>query len=136
MSTKEKPPPPSVPKLVKLDKAFKLAEQWVNGMAGNLEEEPTEVDLEGRPPGLGLGAKVPPKCKAALSNDPVARKLHAKLNTKKRKSSGTEDFTPSSAKVSGDDGDDDDEEESRTNAFTKKRAVPLTIALQSKKRFK
>ncbi|GAB4836040.1 hypothetical protein Ancab_000957 [Ancistrocladus abbreviatus] len=139
MSTKEQPPP-SLPKLVKLDKALKLAEQWVSNMSGNLEEESTEMELEGLPARLGLGAKISVKSKPVHTNDHVGRKLLAKLDSRKRKATGAEESTPSAnasgspfAAAYGDDNDDDDSE-SRTNAFSRKRAVPLTTTLPMKKK--
>ncbi|KAH1249722.1 hypothetical protein GmHk_05G013022 [Glycine max] len=62
------------------------AELWVNNMS-NADNVRTNVDLKGRPFGLGLGAKVSLQSKFVLSNDPVERKLHAKLNAEKRKNS-------------------------------------------------
>ncbi|GKU88127.1 hypothetical protein SLEP1_g2428 [Rubroshorea leprosula] len=66
--------------IVKLDKALKLAEQWVNNMSGSVEDELVEVEPEGRPLKLGLGAKVSRQSKVGPSNDPVERKLYAKLD--------------------------------------------------------
>ncbi|KAL5058744.1 hypothetical protein RYX36_030348 [Vicia faba] len=75
----------AAPPIVKLNKAFKLVEVWVNSMSGSADVETINVDMEGRPHRLGVGAKVPPQSKVGLSNDPVERKLHVKLDVDKRK---------------------------------------------------
>uniref|UniRef100_A0A5B7BQJ1 Uncharacterized protein n=1 Tax=Davidia involucrata TaxID=16924 RepID=A0A5B7BQJ1_DAVIN len=137
MSKGESPKKTSLPKLVKLDKAFKLAQQWVNNMSKFNEDESTEVELEGRPPRLGLGATVPRQSKVGSSNDPVERKLHAKLDIGKRKAAkSTEESTPSARDVCDDKDDSEEDLDSRTNAFAKKRVVPLTSSLQAKKKKK
>ncbi|GAB4855373.1 hypothetical protein Ancab_023996 [Ancistrocladus abbreviatus] len=119
--TKKEQPPPSLPKLVKLDNALKLAEQWVNNMSRSFEEESAEVEIEGRPARLGLGAKELAKSKRGDTNDPVERKLHAKLDPRKRKAMGAE---ASIASLNAFSDDDDHDLESRTNVFSKKRAFP------------
>ncbi|KAL2962901.1 hypothetical protein AAZX31_17G170200 [Glycine max] len=69
------------PQIIKLGKALKL----VNNMSKDANDDRTNVDLEGHPSGLGLGAKVSRQSKFVPSNDPVERKLYAKLNAEKRK---------------------------------------------------
>lgn len=127
--------PKASPKVVKLDKALKLAEAWVSCMSGSTTGEPSELEFEGRPSGLGLGAKVAPNAKPVATTDPVERKLLGKLNAIKRQSSknlekidAAEDGEPSE--------EDDDEPESRAKAFVKKRAMPLAASLKSIKRRK
>ncbi|XVE84720.1 hypothetical protein DITRI_Ditri17bG0036100 [Diplodiscus trichospermus] len=121
------------PKIVTLNKALKLAEQCVSKMSGAAEDEALEVEPEGRPSGLGLGAKVPHQPKVVLSNDPVERKLCAKLGVGKRKASKNRESTTSSGRDRVDEDSDDEDLESRSSAFAKKRAVPLTSKLQAKK---
>ncbi|XVF37966.1 hypothetical protein REPUB_Repub20aG0056900 [Reevesia pubescens] len=131
----ETPKKSGPPKIVTLNNALKLAEQFVSKMSGSAEDEAVEVEAEGRPERLGLGAKVPRQSKVGPSNDPVDRKLYAKLNAgKKQASKNRESTTPSGR--DGEDEDDDDELESRSSAFSKKRAVPLTSQLQEKKKQK
>ncbi|KAJ0113481.1 hypothetical protein Patl1_00453 [Pistacia atlantica] len=112
------------PQIFKSDEALKLAEQWVNNMTKVEEDEPTKVESEGRPSRLGLGAKVSLKSKFQPSNDPVERKLHARLDARKRKAAKNAEESLLSAKDRHDDDDDDEDDlESRTSAFEKKRAV-------------
>ncbi|KAF8365124.1 hypothetical protein HHK36_032867 [Tetracentron sinense] len=92
MSTEE--PKACPPKLVKLEKALKLAELWVNNMSGSMTEESTEVEFEGRPSRLGLGAKVMRQSKLAASTDPVERKLRAKLDAEKRRAAKSLEESP------------------------------------------
>ena len=135
------------------------AEQWVNNMTKSTEEEPAVVELEGRPARsvyvfmaifvqikavcliityisyrLGLGATVPRQSKVGPLNDPVERKLYAKLQVEKRKAAKNKKKSKSSARERYDVKDDEDENESRTNLFSKKRLVPLTSSLQAKKK--
>ena len=143
------------------------AEQWVNNMTKSTEEEPAVVELEGRPARsvyvfmalfvqiravcliityisyrLGLGATVPRQSKVGPLNDPVERKLYAKLDVGKRKAAkNKEESSPSArerhdVKHDEDEDEDEDEIESRTNLFVKKRVVPLTSSLQAKKKKK
>ncbi|XP_034689996.1 uncharacterized protein LOC117917737 [Vitis riparia] len=131
-------PPKTCPsQLVVLNKAFKLAEQWVKNMSTPLEDEPTEVKLEARPSRLGLGAKVSRQSKIGPSNDPIERKLYAKLDAGKRKSSKSSKESTLSARNGSDNSDDSDEDlESRTKSFSKKRVVPPTSSLQRNKKSK
>ncbi|XP_072975973.1 uncharacterized protein [Typha angustifolia] len=123
------------PKVVKLDKALKLAEAWVNNMSGSTANEPSDKEIEGRPSRLGLGARVTPNAKFAPSTDPVERKLLAKVNAKKRQSSPDLGKT-SGTKENDSSNDEADEPESRTSAFVKKKVVPLSTSFPSVKRRK
>lgn len=140
MRMEESAKKPSRPQLVKLDKALKLAENWVNNMTKSTEEESGEVELEGRPLRLGLGATVPRQSRVGPLNDPVDRRLHAKLEAGKRKASQRMEEESSPSVRGGhnvkDDEDDDDDLDSRTNLFAKKRVMPLTSSLQAKKKQK
>ncbi|KDP38839.1 hypothetical protein JCGZ_04996 [Jatropha curcas] len=128
------------PQIVRLDKALKLAEQWVNNMSNSVEDEKKEVEPEGRPNRLGLGAKVAREFRVGPLNDPVERKLHAKLEAGKRKAAKSiEESLPTKneGRNSNDNDDDSDGElESRNSAFAKKRAGPPTPSLQLKKKQK
>ncbi|KAF5464269.1 hypothetical protein F2P56_014358 [Juglans regia] len=127
-----------LPLIVKLDKGLKLAEQWINTMTKVAEDEPTEVELEARPYRLGLGAKVSRQSKVGPSNDPLERKLYAKLNNGKRKASKSAKECMLSARDGGDDDYDAEENlDSRTTAFDKKRAgASKTAFLQANKKQK
>ncbi|GFZ21028.1 hypothetical protein Acr_29g0001900 [Actinidia rufa] len=112
-------------------------------MTKSTEEEPAVVELEGRPARLGLGATVPRQPKVGPLNDPVERKLYAKLDVGKRKAAKNKEESSPSARERHDVKDDEDDEnededknESRTNLFVKKRVVPLTSSLQAKKKKK
>ncbi|XP_028779829.1 uncharacterized protein LOC114750340 isoform X2 [Neltuma alba] len=122
----------SLPRIVKLDKALKLAEVWVNNMSKVEDDEPTDAGKEGRPPRLGLGAKVVRQSKVVPSDDPVERKLYAKLDARKRKAA--EDSRSSQRDV--EDEDDNADEDSRSSSFMKKAAPrPLpSMILGNKKR--
>ncbi|XWS09175.1 hypothetical protein CRYUN_Cryun40dG0063600 [Craigia yunnanensis] len=130
----EKPKKSGPPKIVTLNNALKLAEQWVSKMSASAEDEAVEVEPEGRQSGLGLGAKVPRQSKVGLSNDPVERKLYAKLDTGKRKASKNRESTTPSDRDRIDDEDED--LESRSSAFSRKKKIPLTSQLQAKKKQK
>ncbi|KAJ9158915.1 hypothetical protein P3X46_024458 [Hevea brasiliensis] len=137
--SKETQKKPGAHQIVRLDKALKLAEQWVNNMSKGIEDETTEVEPEGRPDRLGLGAKVLLQSKVRPLNDPVERKLHAKLEAGKRKATKSIEESLPSTRGGGNDNDDEDSDgdlESRTSAFTKKRAGPPTSSLQLKKKHK
>lgn len=136
MGTKEEPTQPP-PKLVKLNNALKLAEQWVESMSGDAEKEAEEpeMDIEGRPARLGLGAKAPPKSQFRLSNDPVERRLQKKLSVGRRKTAADEVSTPSARNEIDEDGEDDENLDSRTKAFlAKKRFAPQTPMEHAKKK--
>lgn len=137
MSTKdEAPKKASRPQLIKLNTGFKLAEQWVKNMSKPSNDESTKVVLKARPPRLGIGAAVPRQHQVVPSNDPVERKLRAKLDAGKRKVGKNAEESAPSARDASVDEDSDEELESRTKAFTKKRAVSLSPSLQSKKKKK
>lgn len=81
---------------------------------------------------LGLGAKVSRQSNVGLSDDPVERKLGAKLGAEKRKAAY---IARESAAIASDtlDDDEDNEDESRTGAFTKRKAaVPVTSSILGK----
>ncbi|KAG8391836.1 hypothetical protein BUALT_Bualt01G0228400 [Buddleja alternifolia] len=124
------------PQLVKLEKALKLAEQWVNNMSTtSVNQKSFIVDLEGRPSRLGIGATVPRESKVELSNDPVQRKLLAKLHADKRKTiKRDEEAAPSAKDGSVDEDSEEEESESKTRAFSKKRPMNLTSPLHAKKK--
>ncbi|XP_073045590.1 uncharacterized protein [Primulina eburnea] len=125
----------SEPKLVKLDRSFKLAEQWVNNMsASSANDKFSAVELEGRPARLGIGATVPRESKLMLSNDPVERKLLAKLNANKRKVIERVDSGPSIRNRDVDEESEEDESESKTKIFGKKRPVSLTSTVMAKRK--
>ncbi|KAJ4841227.1 hypothetical protein Tsubulata_049563, partial [Turnera subulata] len=99
----QKPKTRSTPQILVLDKAYKLAEQWVNNMSKGVEDDPKTVETEGRPARLGLGAKVVKQSEVRHSNDPIERKLHAKLQAGKNKvARSTEDTNPSARDVQND----------------------------------
>ncbi|XVF65268.1 hypothetical protein PTKIN_Ptkin09bG0233800 [Pterospermum kingtungense] len=112
------------------------AEQWVSKMSGSAEDETVEVEPEGRQSGLGLGAKVPRQSKVGPSNDPVERRLYAKLEAGKRKASKNRELTTPSDRDGVDDSGDDEDLESRSSAFSKKKAAPPTSQLHAKKKQK
>uniref|UniRef100_A0A2P2JX31 Uncharacterized protein n=1 Tax=Rhizophora mucronata TaxID=61149 RepID=A0A2P2JX31_RHIMU len=126
-----------LPQIVRIDKALKLAEHWVNNMSKSIEDEAAQMEAVGRPERLGLGAKVVRQSKVGPLNDPVERKLHAKLESQKRKAAKKNEESISLARDGNDDSDDnsDNELESRTSAFAKKRGPP-TPFLQVKKKKK
>lgn len=128
------------PQIFKLDKALKLAEQWVDNMTKAAEDERTGVEPEARPSRLGLGAKVSRQSKIGPSNDPVERKLQVRLNAGKRNAAkNAEESTPSTRDGHGDNDEDEDEDEdseSRTSTFAKKRPAPPTSSLQALKKQK
>ncbi|XP_060218610.1 uncharacterized protein LOC132645575 [Lycium barbarum] len=137
MSLEEPSKKASRPQLVVLNRAFKLAEQWVSSMGDTSDDvKPNEVILESRPPRLGIGAAVPRQSQTVLSNDPAERRLRAKLDAEKRrklKSSEASTVSANDGKV--DEESDEEESESKTKAFTKKRpAAALPLSLQAKKK--
>ncbi|KAK2361652.1 Phosphatidylinositol N-acetyglucosaminlytransferase subunit P protein [Trifolium repens] len=132
MSVTENPKKIGAPPIVKLNKALKLAEVWVKNMSRSADDETPSVDTDGRPQRLGLGAKVSRQTKVGPSNDPVERKLHAKLDAEKRKAAN---IAKESTAVASDDDDEDNEDESRTNAFAKRKApAPLSRPISGNKR--
>lgn len=87
---------------------------------------------------LGLGAKVSRQSKVeATSNDPVERKLFAKLDAAKRKAANIAKESTSVASNVLDDDEDDEDAESRTSAFVKRKAVvPPTSSIPGNKKQK
>ncbi|KAI4328791.1 hypothetical protein L6164_021120 [Bauhinia variegata] len=137
MAATETPKITGPPQIVKLDKALKLAERWVNNMSKGTDDEPSEADMEGRPSRLGLGAKVSRQSKVGPSNDPVDRKLYAKLNAEKRKTARIAEESKQSAGAGFDDDDDNKDLDSRTSAFAKRKAaVPLNSSVLGNKKQK
>ncbi|KAL2330299.1 hypothetical protein Fmac_017880 [Flemingia macrophylla] len=138
MSVKETPKKTGAPQIVKLDKALKLAELWVNNMSEDADDDRTNADLQGRPSGLGLGAKVSRHSKVVLSDDPVERKLYAKMNADKRKATNNAKESAAVARDVLDDDEDSEDLDSRTNAFANKRkpAVPLASSILRNKKQK
>ncbi|XP_057787481.1 uncharacterized protein LOC131004750 [Salvia miltiorrhiza] len=125
------------PQLVKLNHAFKLAEQWVNNMSkSSSNDKSTSIDLEGRPMRLGIGATVPKESQFTRSSNPVERKLLAKLHNDKRKvAMKDEALVPSAENGKADEEDSDEEEsESKTRAFTKKRTPNSISHLHARKK--
>ncbi|KAL3622118.1 hypothetical protein CASFOL_033529 [Castilleja foliolosa] len=134
--TEEDPKNKPQPQLVKLNKAFKLAEQWVNNMSKpSVNEKSKSVELEGRPSRLGIGATVPKESRVTCSDNPVERKLLGKLNANKKKAMMRDaDFA---AKDGNDDEESEEEEsESKTRSFGKKRPPSLNSPQLGKKKFK
>lgn len=132
MTTQEKPPQ-SLPKLITCNKGLKLAEKWVKNMPGDVDEA-KDIEMEGRPARLGLGAKVPRKSQVGPLNDPVERRLHRKFGLGSKKTTCIED-SPTKNEIANDD-EDDENLDSRTNAFAKKRAAPFSKTPQAKKKLK
>ncbi|KAL3517167.1 hypothetical protein ACH5RR_024069 [Cinchona calisaya] len=127
----------SAPQLVKFNRASKLAEQWVNNMSKlDADDKSVEVKVKGRLPRLGVGAAVPGESKVVLSNDPVERRLRAKLEADKRKVVKNAE-KPAGPALDGSSHQDSDEEEleSKAKAFVKKRPVDWNpTLLQTKKK--
>ncbi|XP_020218700.1 uncharacterized protein LOC109801938 [Cajanus cajan] len=113
--------------IVKLDKALKLAQQWLNNMSEEADDDRTNADLQGRPSGLGLGAKVSRHSKAGASDDPVEKKLYAKMNAEKRKAANIAKESATIARDALDDDEDSEDLDSRTNAFASKRKAPIPL---------
>ncbi|XP_050234337.1 uncharacterized protein LOC126682642 [Mercurialis annua] len=124
------------PQVIRLDKAFKLAEQWVKNMSKVVEDEATEEETKARPLNLGLGAKVVHPSKVVNFDNPVERNLHAKLEAGKRKAAAKE-IEERGGNDNDSDDDSDEESESRTSAFAKKiKGPPPGLSLQVKKKQK
>ncbi|CAH9085318.1 unnamed protein product [Cuscuta epithymum] len=133
MTTEDASKKTSTVQLVKLERGFKLAEQWVNNMSKSLEDDQSNgAILESRPPRLGIGATVPRESKYVRANDPIERKLRATLNAKERKF----DAKANDARVEEDEEDEEEELESKTKAFTKKRPSLLPSSLNRMKKRK
>ncbi|XP_004138501.1 uncharacterized protein LOC101222227 isoform X2 [Cucumis sativus] len=139
----ERPQKSRPPELIKLNDAAKLAAQLMSKMTNSewketgVDSESTAIEPEMRPPRLGLGAKVTRHFRNGPSNDPLDRKLYAKLDAgKKQAARKMSEDTPILNTKDDNDDDDDEEEESRTAIFSKKRAPkPVTMPpLQGKKK--
>ncbi|XP_047086177.1 uncharacterized protein LOC124697668 [Lolium rigidum] len=134
----EKKPQPEkkapLPKVVTLNKALKLAQTWVDKMSGQEPDELNDKDFEGRPSGLGLGARVAPNVKRAAPTDPVERRLLGKVNAQKRKSAEEEKRNTQDVNESSDD--DSGEPQGRTSACSKKRELPSVTSLPLRKKAK
>ncbi|KAM0931826.1 hypothetical protein ACQ4PT_000106 [Festuca glaucescens] len=116
-----------LPKVVTLKKALNLAQTWVDKMSGPEPDELNDKDFEGRPSGLGLGAKVAPNAKRGAPTDPVERRLLGKVNAQKRKSAEEEKINTLEADEASDD--DSGEPQGRTSACSKKRELPSVTSL-------
>ncbi|CAM0912769.1 unnamed protein product [Alopecurus aequalis] len=131
-------PPPEkkapLPKVVTLNKALKLAQTWVDKMSGPEPDELNDKDFEGRPSGLGLGAKVAPNAKRAAPTDPVERRLLGKVNAQKRRSA--EEEIRNAKEVDEESGDDSGEPQGRTSACSKKRELPSVTSMPLRKKAK
>nr|XP_017249485.1 PREDICTED: uncharacterized protein LOC108220271 isoform X2 [Daucus carota subsp. sativus]XP_017249486.1 PREDICTED: uncharacterized protein LOC108220271 isoform X2 [Daucus carota subsp. sativus] len=117
--------------VVKLDKAFKLAEKWVKNMSKSSEDQSTKGPLKARPPRLGLGAAVPRQTPVAPSSDPVERKLRGNLDAAKRKAAKDVLESVPSARDESVDEDSEEELESRSKAISKRPATNSNSSLQS-----
>lgn len=124
--------------LVKLNRALKLAEQWVNNMSNFLtEDDPESVELEGRPSRLGIGVVAQKESRVSHSGTSIERKLFSKLQADKRKSINRDANSAPTLTNNGkvdDNSSDEEEPESKTQAFSKKRPSSFASPLKSKKR--
>lgn len=101
------------------------------------DDKSIKVKTESRPPRLGVGAAVPRESKVVHSNDPVERRLRAKLDIDKTKVvKNTKEPAGPAKGGSFDEDSDDDEVESKTKVFKKKRPINWTLSLQAKKKQK
>ncbi|KAG0461930.1 hypothetical protein HPP92_020406 [Vanilla planifolia] len=123
------------PKVVKLEKAFKLAERWVDDMNGSASSDLNEPEFIGRPERLGLGARIMPNARPSSSTDPIERKLMGKVNAMKQKSLKIIEAANREANASS-DSDDDEVPESRIKALSKKRSQPMAMPKNSSKKSK
>ncbi|CAM6103787.1 unnamed protein product [Calypogeia fissa] len=105
-------------------KALQVAEGWVRNMLGESDledddEDSKAVELEARPPRLGLGAKYLPHSKVATTMSPVEKRLRAMTGAGKQQQQrdgghhiGKRNFSASTpAKESQSDSESDEEEE-------------------------
>ncbi|KAL8499998.1 hypothetical protein ACS0TY_019841 [Phlomoides rotata] len=84
---------------------------------------------------LGIGATVPKESKFTHSNNPIERKLLAKLHNDKRNTAKKhEDLATSAKDENADEDSEEDESESKTRAFGKKRPPASISHRQMKKR--
>ncbi|XP_022959368.1 uncharacterized protein LOC111460361 [Cucurbita moschata] len=126
-SNVERPQKSRPPEIIKLNDAAKLAAQLMSKMTKTEWKEPandnesTMFEPGNRPPRLGLGAKITHNIRNGPSNDPIDRKLYAKLDAvKKQAARKVSEDTPV---LNNEDDDDDNDKESRTAIFDKKRAA-------------
>lgn len=134
-SAQEDPKKNSQPQLVKLDYAFKLAEQWVGNMSKSaVNDKSPSIELEGRPLRLGIGATVPKESKFTRSSNPVERKLLAKLHNEKRKVAIEHEGLAPSAENRNAEDSEEEASESKTRAFTKKRPPSSISSLHAKRK--
>ncbi|KAL1534636.1 hypothetical protein AAHA92_30797 [Salvia divinorum] len=133
---KEDPKKKPQPQLVKLNHAFKLAEQWVNNMSKtSSNDKPPSIELEGRPMRLGIGATVPKESKFMRSSNPVEKKLLAKLHNNKIKGAMRDEASaPPAENGKADEDSEEEESESKTRAFTKKRPPSSISHLHARKK--
>ncbi|XP_023549284.1 uncharacterized protein LOC111807690 [Cucurbita pepo subsp. pepo] len=129
------------PEIIKLNDAAKLAAQLMSKMTKTEwketanDNESTMFEPGNRPPRLGLGAKITHNIRNGPSNDPLDRKLYAKLDAvKKQAARKVSEDTP--VLNNEDDDDDDNDKESRTAIFDKKRVTTRVsmIPLPAKKK--
>jgi len=86
---------------------------------------------------LGLGAKVSRQSKFVPSDDPVEKKLYAKLTAEKRKAANIAKESATIARDGLDDDEDSEDLDSRTNAFAKRKATaPLASSILRNKKQK
>ncbi|EMS54093.1 hypothetical protein TRIUR3_13745 [Triticum urartu] len=109
------------------------AQTWVDGMSALEPEELNDKDFEGRPSGLGLGARVAPNAKRAAPTDPVERRLLGKVNAQKRKSAEEDKINTQGVGASD---DDSGEPQGRTSACSKKRELPSVTSMPLGKKAK
>ncbi|KAL3649554.1 hypothetical protein CASFOL_005957 [Castilleja foliolosa] len=129
--TEEDPKNKTQPQLVKMNKAFKLAVQWVDNMSKSSVKF-VSVELEGRPSRLGIGATVPKESRVTHSDNPIEKKLLSKLNANKKKAMRDADLA---AKDGNDDEESEEEEsESKTRSFGKKRPQNVNSPQPGKKK--
>ncbi|XP_047977628.1 uncharacterized protein LOC125219641 isoform X2 [Salvia hispanica] len=133
-AAKEDPKKKPQPQLVKLNHAFKLAEQWVNNMTKTSSiDKPPSIELEGRPMRLGIGATVPKESKFLRSSNPVEKKLLAKLHNNKIKGAMKDEASTLPAEKADEDSEEE-ESESKTRAFSKKRPPSSISHLHARKK--
>uniref|UniRef100_A0A453QNR2 Uncharacterized protein n=1 Tax=Aegilops tauschii subsp. strangulata TaxID=200361 RepID=A0A453QNR2_AEGTS len=110
------------------------AQTWVDKMSALELDELNDKDFEGRPSGLGLGARVAPNAKRAAPTDPVERRLLGKVNAQKRKSAEEEKINTQEVDEASDD--DSGEPQGRTSACSKKRELPSVTSMPLGKKTK
>ncbi|KAI4369883.1 hypothetical protein MLD38_018279 [Melastoma candidum] len=134
--TKEATQKSGPPKIVASVTAFKLAEQWVNNMSKVEMDPPKNIESEGRPSRLGLGAKFTPQLRTKPSNDPVEKRLYSQLEARKRKAAKESEELSLPARDTGNESGSEGEPESRAASFSKKRAPTTVVTSLTKKKHK